>query len=100
MNIKSKHMEHLEEIDKKEEALYLTMQTWRESLGRDGWASINGTWRRTVLGYDLSFGSYGPSTEEMSESEIEMYDRFSDILDHLQKEKKIVLENYLETFKQ
>lgn len=95
--IKNEYMEQIEDLHKQEEALYITMQTWRKSVGREGWVDIRGMWNRTVLGYDLAFGSYGPSKEEMSASEIQMADGFSDILDHLRSEMKVVLNKYTES---
>jgi len=97
--MKNEYMEQLESIEKKEEALYETIHTWRESLGRTGWVDISGVWRRTSLGYDFGAGSYGASAEKMSESEIVVADMFSEISDFIQEEKKRILENYLETFK-
>lgn len=94
--IKNEYMEQIEDLHKQEEALYITIQTWRNSVGREGWVDIRGMWNRTVLGYDLAFGSYGPSQEEMSESEIEMADRFSEMLDYLRGEMKVVLNKYME----
>lgn len=97
--MKNEYMERLENLEKKEEALYETKCTWRESLGRTGWVDISGVWRRTSLGYDFGSGTYGTPTQEMSESEILFSDMFYEISDFIQEEKKRVLQNYLETFK-
>lgn len=74
--IKNEYMQQLEELHSKEEALYLTMQTWRKSVGREGWVDLSGMWHITSIGPYRQAGFYGGSKEEMSASEIQMADGF------------------------
>lgn len=90
LNIKrfGEHCLGIKELEEQERCLYVALQTWRESIGKKDYINLNGFWRSNRLGYG--------STLPMADHEIVFAGIVSETLDYIAKEKKKVLEAYLD----